>query len=417
MIENLIGLLTATGLSALVGLEREMNLQKTNTSGFGGFRTYSMIGAIGFLAILLEKDYGTKNFSIAVFIAVSILLAVSYFFDNSKNNKIGLTAEFSAITCFLIGALVAYNQIITAISVSILFTLILALKLWLHQVAKNFSQEEFFAILKFLIVAGVILPILPNYTIDPWGIFNPRTIWWMVVLVASIRFVGFFLAKVVGHKKSIILTGTLGGIISSTAVSSSLAGQNKKSPKIVAPFLAGILFANALMFIRVFLEAQIIYPPIAKILAIPLFVMSFSAFVIGLFTFFVKTKKVEQKEEIIKSQPFSLSEAIKFGLFFIVVLVAVKIMPIYFGDVGLYATAIISGLADVDAITLSISNLVANGNITYHVGVNVIFLAVMTNTMVKILIVAIFGGKKLALFVFASLGLVVAIGGITLFFV
>lgn len=409
--ENISGLLIAAALAGLIGLEREMRLQNGGTTGFGGFRTFSLIGALGFIATMLGG-----NFLPLAFLAVFGLIAISHTYEAFKNNAPGLTSELASMGGFLIGVLVAKGEIVFAIATTITFTLLLAFKDYLHNLAKTFTKEEFLAILKFLILTGVILPLLPNETIDPWNIFNPRVVWLMVVLVAGIRFMGFFLAKVLGSKKSIVFTGALGGLASSTAVTSALSAQNKRTPRIVAPFLIGILFANAIMYIRVFIEAEIIYWELARELAIPLFAMALTAGLIGFLMLFIKPKRVKQEEEAITSQPFSLSEALKFGVFFMIILTAARFIPEYFGNTGLYLTGIISGLADTDAITLSMADLAKKGAIGFEAATTVITLAVMTNTVVKILIISVFGGARLKIAAFFALLAVIAAGGASLLF-
>ncbi len=416
MTEIINGLLISLGLSALVGLEREMHIQHGKKNGFGGLRTFAVLGPLGFLATFLEDKYLMPNIVISIFLVVFLFAIINYTYNAFKLKCSGLTTEISAISCFLIGILVAKEEIIIAIIVSILFSLLLALKTHLHKIAKNFKPEEFIAILKFLIITGVILPILPNETIDPWGIFNPKVVWLMVVLVAGIRFVGFFLAKILGNKKSIVLTGAVGGLVSSTAVTTSLSAQNKKSPKIVGPFLAGILFANAIMYVRVLIEAEIVYSELATKLAFPLFAMAFCAGIFGLFAL-IKKGKAKHKDKEIISQPFSLSEALKFGVFFMIILSAAKIIPEHLGDAGLYATSIISGLADTDAITLSVASLTKQGEIAFKTGASAITIAVMTNTIIKILIVFFFGGKKLKIASLITLSTVILVGGISLLFI
>lgn len=417
MLENLINLLSAAALAGFIGLEREMHLQKSKSYSFGGFRTFAMLGALGYLSIYFEQQLNIPDMTILLFSAMLLFLAISHFGNVINENKIGLAAKLSALASFLIGILVANDDLYFAIAVCLLFTILLEFKELLHRTAKDFSQEEFLAILKFLIITGIILPILPDHTIDKWDIFNPKTIWLMVVLVVSIRFIGFFLSKIIGQKKGVIFSGAIGGLVSSTAVSSSLAEENKKVPNIVAPFLAGILLANGLMYLRVLLEAQIVYPELALTLAVPLLVMAVFALTIGIFASFQKNDKVEQKKEMLISQPFSLSEALKFGLFFLIILAAVKIVPDLLGNKGLFATAIISGLADTDAITLSVANLARQGQVPFLVAAQAITIAVMTNTLVKVAIVGIFGGRKLAYYTLASFTAILLAGATALFLI
>lgn len=358
----------------------------------------------------------SEKFTFLVAFLVFVLIGISYTVSALNTKKQGLTTEFSGFASFLIGVLVVQSQTTLAIAVAILFTGILALKNNLHQVARNFDQTELFAILKFLIISAVILPFLPNQTLDQWDIFNPYHVWLMVIFVAGIRFIAFFLGKIVGSKKSIVFTGLIGGLASSTAVTSALSDESKKNEGNLAPFLAGILFANMLMFFRVILEVAVVAPSMTLNIFYPIAAMGVTAGILGVITLFYKNKHLLIKNEPEISQPFALGEALKFGGFFVFVLAAAKLIPVFFGHGGLYVTAFFSGLADTDAITLSVANLVKNGDLAVKVAVNTIVLAVMVNTLVKIAIIAIFGSRNLFKLSAIAFTLIFSIGSLVLFF-
>lgn len=406
-------ILSATGLAALMGLEREMRMQGSGKQDyFGGVRTFAMLGALGAVSAMLSE-----SFTYLVGGMVFLLIAMSYTVNAFKHKYNGLTTDISGFASFLIGVLVVENMIVLAITVSILFTGILALRHSLHEIAKNFEKMELFAILKFLIISAVVLPLLPNEYLDKWEIFNPYHVWLMVIFVAAIRFVAFFLGKIVGSKKSIVFTGLIGGLASSTAVTSTLSEESKKNESNISPFVAGILFANMLMFFRVIVEVIVVFPPMTSSIFLPLAAMGIVAGVFGLFAIFYQKKDLNVKNEPKISQPFSLSEALKFGAFFVFVLAAAKTIPQFLGDVGLFTTAAVSGLADTDAITLTVANLVKAGDVKMQTGVATIVLAVMVNTLVKMAIIAIFGSKKLLRASLVAFSLIFGVGIGVLFLV
>lgn len=357
----------------------------------------------------------SDSFAILVAVIAFLLIAISHTVSSFKMEKLGLTSEFSAVASFLVGVLVAHEEISLGIAIAILFTAILALRHWLHKIAENLAQEELFAILKFLIISAVVLPFLPNTYLDKWEIFNPYHVWMMVIFVAGIRFIAFFLSKIIGTKKSLVITGVIGGLASSTAVTSALSDESKKNDKHINLFLAGILFANMLMFFRVILEVIVVNPKMFLHILYPLMAMGIMAGILGLIAVLQKERDVKIQNEPEISQPFSLSEALKFGLFFLFVSAAAKTIPIFLGDMGLYATAIVSGIADTDAITLSVANLVKTGDIAMKTGVTTIMLAVMVNTLVKIAIIFIFGARKLFKRSLISFLLIFSIGSLILF--
>ncbi len=413
MTNPILLILTATGLAALIGLEREMRMQDSGKYGFfGGVRTFAMLGALGAISSMISD-----NFTILVALMAFALITISHTVCSLNDTKNGLTTEFSGFASFLVGVLVVKDMLISAIAVAILFTGILALRHALHKLAKNFEQRELFAILKFMIISAIILPLLPNTYLDQWEIFNPYHVWLMVIFVAAIRFIAFFLGKIVGSKKSIVFTGLIGGLASSTAVTSTLSDESNHAKLNVAPFVAGILFANMLMFFRVILEVFVVHPQMTPAIFLPLASMGFMAGGLGFFALFYKKKNLNVKNEPEISQPFSLFEALKFGAFFVFIMAAGKLIPQFLGDIGLYTTAAVSGLADTDAITLTIAKLVKIGDVTMRTGVATILLAVMVNTLVKIAIIAIFGSKKLFRASVAAFLLIFGVGASVLFFI
>jgi uncharacterized membrane protein (DUF4010 family) len=212
----LLSLLTASALSGLIGLEREMHIQNEEPDGsqFGGMRTYSMMGGLGFLGAYVALEISAPWLLFAVFSACTIFLFISHALVSVFQRQFGITSQLSLIASFLVGVLVAHEQLYLAIAVSILFTGLLVLKIGLHKIAKKINQDELLAILKFFILTAIILPILPYSWEDPIGFFDwrPQVIWLMVVLVASIRFVGYFLSKFFGSEKAFFFRGSWEGL-------------------------------------------------------------------------------------------------------------------------------------------------------------------------------------------------------------
>ena len=288
---------------------------------------------------------------------------------------------------------------------------------------KTVSQEEFFAILQFLVLSAIIIPLLPSELYDPFGFFDwrPQTIWLMVVLVAAIRFIGYFVAKFMGKEKSLLLSGVIGGFVSSTAVTTSVA-QDSNGKKGVIIFLVPILIANVIMFARVITEVTIVAGSYINFLiqiAIPLIAGGSFLIIIALYFWWQLKKASQTKQELKKElkvdQPLDIKSAISFGLFFLFVLLVAEKIPQLFPDTGLYLAGIIAGLSDVDAITLAMSNLVANGEVAIDQAAGVVLLAVATNTLVKVGIVFTFGNRKLFRYILATILCAFSVGAGTFF--
>lgn len=418
----LVSLLMATGLAGLIGLEREMRFQQKEPDGnyFGGLRTHSMMGAIGFLATFMSGEMGFSSFLIAVFCVVFILLFISHTILILLQKRFGITSHLSLVASFFIGILVAIEEPYLALSVSILFTGLLALKIGLHKIVRQISREELLAILQFFILSSIILPLLPEHWTDPFGFFDwrPQTVWLMVVLVVSLRFIGYFLSKFLGSEKSILLSGIVGGFVSSTAVTMGIAQESKDHTR-VKIFLIPILVASGIMFFRVILEVMVSAPrqtELWQFIFPPLVTMGLSSFLLsGILIASCLRKKEkevdsEPKTEMIIRQPLQMRSALTFGLFFLFVLLLADKVAELFSDEGLLIAAAIAGLSDVDAITLAASNLVRNGTIQADLASQVILVAVAVNTMVKAGLVFIFGSRKLFQFVFYSMGGVLSLG-------
>lgn len=413
----LIALLTAAGLSGLIGLEREIRLQNINDpfdKQFGGLRTYSMMGALGFLGMFLFQE--TASFlPLALLFGATLLFSLStHIFVGFFQKRFGLTSEFSLLASFCVGILVAMGQTLLAISVTILFTGLLTMKTGLHRLAKRMKNEEMLLILKFLIISAVVLPLLPEHWTDPFGFFDwrPQTVWLMVVLVVAIRFIGYFLSKFFRNESSLLLSGIVGGFISSTAVTVGVA-QESKGKKEANMFLLPILLASSLMFFRVIFEIAIAAREKTMLLlyaAPPLLGMGFFFLGCGALLFFQRKKfSLSENAPVEIQQPFQMKTALSFGLFFLLILLLSEKISLFFPNAGLLATGAIAGLTDVDAITLAMSNLAGTSDVSIETATQTLLLAVAVNTIVKAGIVFLFGSlalfRRILILILSGLGI------------
>jgi uncharacterized membrane protein (DUF4010 family) len=418
----ILSLLSAMGLSGLIGLEREMHIQKHNNERnvLGGLRTYSMMGLLGFLAQYFLNVTGGIWITFLVFFAAISFPLISHFTLAWKEKRLGITSELSLVASFLVGILIGMDNLLLALMVSILFTGLLALKSFLHSIARHISTSELIAILEFLILSFIVLQILPSSWEDPFGFFDwrPKIVWLMVVLVAGIRFIGYFLSKIFGGENTLLLSGIVGGFLSSTAVTTGVAQESKSSPKTVF-FLVPILLASGIMFFRVIVEIIVISQNSAHLFAkvlFPLFIMGVLTIAIGIFFFLREKKKKTIKNSPSPKQPLNLISAISFGAFFLIILILSEKISVLFphSGWGLFLTGAIAGLADVDAITLAMTNLAKTGEISSALAAEVIFIAVVSNTFVKMGIVLLFGSYHLFKSLVVALGCVLFVGGVTL---
>jgi len=398
--------LVVLALGALIGLEREYAIYKKKGHDFAGIRTFPLIALFGGLTAYLGNLHSIWIFVVGIFIT-GILVVMAYFIISKADRKhIGITSEMSAFLTFFIGALVIYNELSLAVILTVVITIILFARSFLHDFAKKIQPKEMASTLKFGVVAFVILPFLPNKGFGPLEMFNPYVIWLMVVFISGIGFFGYILMKWYGEK-GITLAGILGGLISSTAVTTGFAERSMKAPKIYRALALGVILANGIMFIRVLIEVFVLN----RILFFPLLLPLGVLFVITAGFSYILWRKVNSEipGKIDLGSPFTIKPALKFGIFFAVILALVKVSHVYFESRGVYLVSFISGFADVDAITVSLANL-SKESLSLAVAKRGIVIAALTNVAVKGGIALWFGGKKFGRIVATFYAVLILIG-------
>ncbi len=339
-------------LGALIGLERE-HARPRDEKIFAGIRTFPLISVFGFLSGLVSTITSVWIF-LAAFLGFAGLLITSYTIS-AKTGRLGGTSEVSALISFFIGALVFWNLIILAAIIAVIITLLLSLKLQLHSFVGSISAEDLYATLKLAIITVIILPLLPDKTFDPLNVLNPRLIWYMVIFISGISFVGYILVKLYGKNKGIPLTGLMGGLVSSTAVTYALSRKSKNNPALSGNAAVGIILACMVMYPRVFFITLVINSSLISEIWIPLLILTVSGFAVSRVT--AKKLAASSGEDIEIKNPFELKSGIVFGLLFGAVIFTAKAAQVYIGDAGIYIASGIAGITSVDAIVLSLSQL------------------------------------------------------------
>jgi uncharacterized membrane protein (DUF4010 family) len=307
-----------------------------------------------------------------------------------------------------LGTLTVFDHASLASATAVVMTFLLGFKPLLHGWMNKLEQHELEATLKLLLISVVMLPILPNQGFGPWDAINPYLIWWMIVLIAGVSYLGYFTIKIVGNRHGPVLTGILGGLVSSTAVTLNLARLSKTSPGMQNALSAGILIACATMFVRTLVLASIVNPVLFVRLFPALAVMSIATYLLA-FLLWRTMRNFEGIETVMLENPFQLIMAIKFGAFLVAILLLSKLLKIYFGDMGAYALAATAGLADVDPITLSMSQSSKEG-LELNVASQAILIAVSVNSGVKSILALMIGDRALGLRVGGTLAFAVVAG-------
>src|SRR3990170_2719281 len=303
----------ALGLGMLIGLERERAKGKEEGAGV---RTFALIALAGAIAGYLEENLGLGWFALAIFVAVGALLISAYVLT-SLHGDTGITTEVSALLAFLLGLLCAHGQLQVAAWVAVAMALMLALKEWLHRLARRIESADVEATLKFAIVTLIILPLVPdqNYGPAPLDVLNPYKVWLMVVLISGLNFTSYLLIKIVGAEHGIGIAGLLGGMASSTAVTLGFSQRSRQPGADASALALGILLAWTVMFFRVVVMTGLISVQLGLRLAVAMGALC--AVSLGASFWLWRRRKAQARGEVkAGTNPFELGEAVKFGLLF-----------------------------------------------------------------------------------------------------
>jgi uncharacterized membrane protein (DUF4010 family) len=378
----------ALGLGLLVGLQREHA-----DSRLAGIRTFPLVTILGVLCAMLAQSFGGWVIAAGLIALAGVIVVGNISKFRAGPADPGLTTEIAMLLMYAVGAHVVVGPEAIAIAIGAGTAVLLQYKGELHGMARRLGDEDLRAIMQFVLISLVILPVLPNRTYGPYAVLNPREIWLMVVLIVGLSLAGYIAYKFFGERAGLLLGGILGGIISSTATTVSYARRSARDPETSPLASSVIMIASTVVFARVMLEIAVVqlsflwlaWPPLAVLLLL-FIAMSGILWLKG---------RDAQSSMPVQENPSELKAALVFGLFYAIVLLAVAAAKAHFGDSGLYVVAAFSGLTDVDAITLSTAQLVGAGRLDPEQGWRIIVIALMSNVFFKGVTIAAIGHKKL----------------------
>ncbi len=388
---------TALAIGFLLGLQREHAAgQPREESFFAGIRTFPLLALIGCGAGLLAAESGSAwPLGVAIVLAGGLILVA--YAGTSRLGHHGITTETAALLTVVIGALCYYGQTGIAAALGVAVMALLSLKGELHGLAGKVTREDLIATLKFGVITAVILPVLPNRNFGPppIDVLNPYKIWWMVVLISGLGFLGYLLIKVVGASRGIGITGFLGGLVSSTAVTLTFAERSRREPDLARVFAVAVTVAWTTMFARVIVEVAVTNRDLLGHVWIPMAAAGGAGLTYALYLF-LRQRAAEEKEAMDFKNPFELGPALTFGLLYGFILLVSRLAQHWFGAGGVYLSAVLAGLTDVDAITLSMAELSQpGGDLELGVASRAVTLAAMSNTVVKGGLILTSGGAAL----------------------
>lgn len=402
-----IQLAVALGLGLLVGLQRERV-----DSVIAGIRTFALISLFGAISAQLAKTYGGWVLVVG-FLGTTILVTAGNLVRLPKGDaEPGQTTEFAALVVYGLGAWVVTGGT-GAMAVPVVLAgavvVLLHFREPIHDFVDRIGEKDVRAIVQFVLIALVILPVLPHRDMGPYGVLNPSEIWWMVVLIVGLSLAGYVAYKLFGARAGTVLAGLLGGLISSTATTATYARRSRETPDLSRLAALVVMLASTVVYGRVLVEIAAVArgsllqlgPPLAAMLGVCAAV-SAAAWLLG------RDGNGEPPEP---GNPAELKSALIFGALYAGVLLAVAFARDRFGTAGLYIVALISGLTDVDAITLSTARLVESARLEPDTGWRAILLASMSNLAFKAGIVAVLGSRALLGRVALLFGAALAGGG------
>jgi len=385
----------ALAIGFLVGLQREYAHGGPEREISAGERTLALMGLAGCAAALVADELGSPWAFVGVILSLGLLIAASYVVTSWRGD-VGLTTEVAAVLTILAGALCYWNYLELAAAIAVATTVLLSLKLETDRLVRHITREDIRATLKFAVITAIVLPLLPRrgFGPPPLNVLRPYSIWLMVVFISGISFLGYVLIKLVGARRGIGLTGLLGGLASSTAVTLSFSERSHSEADLDRSLGLAVVIAWTTMFPRVLVEVAAVNSSLLWRLWLP---MVAAASVGAAYAAYLHvSQRVDTREDVAFANPFRLGPALKFGLIYAVILLVSRAAQMFLGDLGVYLSSVFGGLADADAITLSMAELSnGTGGLDPGTAARAIVLAAMSNTAAKGGIVLVSGSPGL----------------------
>jgi uncharacterized membrane protein (DUF4010 family) len=381
---RIIGLGIALAIGFVVGLEREWAEDKPV-----GVRSFALIGTFGGISALLLPESGGWLIA-AGLLALSFILILHVYHRKLE----GITTLVAALIVYLLGAAAVAGYWLPTIVLGGAVMVLLHWKKPLHNWVDRLGDRDFEIVVRFVLIALVILPVLPDRDMGPYGVFNPYTAWFLVVLIVGINLVGFVAFRLLGERAGGWMAGVLGGLVSSTATTISYAGMSKRDRDLAPVAALIILVASTVVYGRVLVEVAVVAPDLVTSVAGP--AVAFSAVLLGLSAFAFKAILSKSDTNLPEQEnPARIRQALAFAALYVVILFAVAAARELVGNEAVYAVAFISGLTDVDALTLSVAQLYSGGDASGFDAWRAIFLATLSNLLFKIVAASFLGSPEL----------------------
>lgn len=389
----------ALAIGLLMGLERERN-----PAAKAGLRTFALTALLGVLAAHLATAVGAPwLIAVGLLLVGGMMIAAYLRSPQPPDSDPGTTTVAALMLCYGLGVLVWHEEIQLAVMLGIAATMLLYFKPELSGMSQHMSRRDLLSVLQFAVLALIVLPLLPNRNYGPYGALNPHQIWWMVVLIAGVGLTGYAALRLVGQQRGAVVLGLLGGLVSSTATTLTFSRHARASREMMPVAVIVIVLANLVVLVRLGVLAAVLAPGVLPQLA-PVLAGGLVAGGLGAAYGVRRLRPQGGLPALAMGNPTELRTALGFGLIYAVVLLAAAGLSDWLGNRGLYAVALVSGLTDVDAITLSSLRLHNLDRLSVQGVANVITLATLANLVFKSVLTLAIGGWPMARHAIAGMG-------------
>jgi uncharacterized membrane protein (DUF4010 family) len=387
--EIFLDLAIALGLGLLIGLQKERA-----ASPLAGLRTFALVSLAGGVAAVLVPYAGAWLVVAGLLSVVAFMVTGNVVLLHTDDSDPGQTTEAAVVLTYLIGVLTVAGPIEVGIVCGAVTAMLLHLREELHTWVDRLTDRDVRAIMQFTVVSLIVLPVLPSETYGPYDVINPRQVWWMVVLIVGLNLTGYAAYRLLGERTGTALAGVLGGVVSSTATTVGYARVTKSQKAREATAIVVVWVASGIVFARLLLEIGAVGPTLLPRAAGPLLIML--ALFAGIAALIWRSGTATSDLPIEPANPTELRSAILFGAIYALVLLVVAAAEDWAGGVGLYMAAAVSGLTDVDALTLSTARLVETQRLDPELGWRLVVTAAVSNLAFKTVLAATLGSRSFA---------------------
>jgi uncharacterized membrane protein (DUF4010 family) len=388
----------ALAIGLLMGLERERN-----PAAKAGLRTFALTALLGVLSAHLATAVDAPWLIAVGLFLVGAMMIAAYLHATQVDGDPGTTTVVALLLCYGLGVMVWHDEVQLAVMLGIAATTLLYFKPELRGMSQHLSRRDLLSVLQFAVLSLIILPLLPDQNYGPYGALNPYQIWWIVVLIAGVGLAGYAALRIVGQQRGAVMLGLLGGLVSSTATTLAFSRHARDSSTMTSVAAIVIVLANLVVLVRLGVLATVLAPGVLPQL-VPVLAGGLVVGAIGAVYGVLRLRPKGELPPLAMANPTELRTALGFGLMYAGVLLAAAWLSDWLGPRGLYGVALVSGLTDVDPITLSSLRLLSLDKLSVTVVVNVVTLAFLSNLGFKSALTLLVGGWPMARHAIAGMG-------------